>query len=278
MERKYNFTYQTKNLINDKLYVGAHTTDNIKDGYIGCGITRSNANYNSNNCRTPFQKAVKKYGYNNFSVQILDYFDTPEQAFEDEAFIVDEDWVKRTDTYNLVLGGGRPPLQTRENYPRTKEYNAEQALKRAGKKSAAYISDIYQIDITTGKILGAYHTANQAGLAINKDGHGIAKVLRGDALIGYGYFWTREPHKWQEEYNSIKNKHYQVRIKRSTIKSVRATSVCKKYTFDFTSMGEAYRWLVKTIGEKEYSIHKSLSTVKKDGSKRACYGYYWEFI
>lgn len=278
MERKYNITYQTKNLINGKLYVGAHTTDNIKDGYIGCGITRSNANYNSKNCRTPFQKAVKKYGYDNFSVQILDYFDTPEQAFEDEAFIVDEDWVKRTDTYNLVLGGGRPPLQTRENYPRTKEYNSEQGLKRVGKKSAAYISDIYQIDTTNGKILGTYPTANQAGLAINKDGHGIAKVLRGDALIGYGYFWTRAPHKWREEYNSIKNKHYQVRIKRPTIKSVRATSVCKKYIFDFISMGEAYRWLIKTIGEKEYSIHNALSSVKKDGSKRACYGYYWEFI
>lgn len=42
IEKKYNFVYQTKNLINGKTYIGVRCTDNLNDGYIGCGITSNN--------------------------------------------------------------------------------------------------------------------------------------------------------------------------------------------------------------------------------------------
>lgn len=49
----FYFTYQTKNLINGKTYIGVHSTHNLNDGYIGCGIKRqSDADYD------------KKYGKN----------------------------------------------------------------------------------------------------------------------------------------------------------------------------------------------------------------------
>ena len=103
MEKKYNFTYQTKNLITGKLYIGVHSTNKLNDGYIGCGIHRqSSAN---KNLSSPLIKAVRKYGYENFKLEILDFFNTKANAYEEEEFLVDEEWVNRRDTYNVKLGG-----------------------------------------------------------------------------------------------------------------------------------------------------------------------------
>lgn len=40
-KKKYYYVYQTVNLINGKTYIGVHGTNNMKDGYIGCGIYRN---------------------------------------------------------------------------------------------------------------------------------------------------------------------------------------------------------------------------------------------
>lgn len=88
---KFNFTYQTTNLIDGKTYIGVHSTDNLDDGYIGSGIL--------------LNRAIEKHGINNFSREILNYFDTLEDAYDSETELVNENWVSRDDTYNLTLGG-----------------------------------------------------------------------------------------------------------------------------------------------------------------------------
>jgi len=103
--------YLTTNIKNQHIYVGVHKTENpeIFDGYIGNGINRFNPNsmYNS---KAPFCLAVQKYGFDSFKRSIIKIFNTEQEALDLEAEIVDEEFIKRRDTYNITLGGGMPPL------------------------------------------------------------------------------------------------------------------------------------------------------------------------
>lgn len=109
--------YLTTNTKNNKIYVGVHGTENPDkfDGYLGCGV---NINYPKTiyNPKTPFQYAVKKYGFDSFRRSIIRIFDNQEDALDLEAFIVDEDFINRNDTYNITLGGGLPPLLNKVIY------------------------------------------------------------------------------------------------------------------------------------------------------------------
>ena len=97
--------YQTTSKVNNKIYIGVHKTENpdIFDGYLGCGvyIYRPSSYMNP---KTHFQYAVKKYGVKNFIRTTLKVFDTEEEAYKMEAEIVNEEFIERDDTYNLVLG------------------------------------------------------------------------------------------------------------------------------------------------------------------------------
>ena len=96
MNRKshtYNYTYLTTNLINGKQYFGVHSSD-IKpeeDPYLGSGNL--------------LIKAIKKYGKHNFKREICAYFDNYEAAFLMEKEVVNEEWIRSPDTYNIALGG-----------------------------------------------------------------------------------------------------------------------------------------------------------------------------
>lgn len=90
-EKKYYFVYQTTNLVNGKIYIGVHKTNNINDGYLGSGHMLTNA--------------INKYGKPNFSRQILKFCKTEEEMYQEEAKLVNEEFIARNDTYNITLGG-----------------------------------------------------------------------------------------------------------------------------------------------------------------------------
>lgn len=87
----YYYLYEIKNLINGKIYVGVHKTKSLDDGYMGSGKVIINA--------------IKKYGLENFIKTILETFDNPEAMFAREKEIVNEEFLKRSDVYNLRRGG-----------------------------------------------------------------------------------------------------------------------------------------------------------------------------
>ena len=98
--------YLTTNLINNKIYIGVHGTEdpNKWDHYLGCAVF-DNVPNSYNKRQTPFQCAVAKYGTKNFNRKTLRIFDNLQDALDLERWLVDEAFVKRPDTYNMVLGG-----------------------------------------------------------------------------------------------------------------------------------------------------------------------------
>lgn len=97
--------YQTVNKVNNKIYIGVHGTEIDEfDGYIGNGVSIYRpATYS--HPKTPFQFAVKKYGVKNFIRTTIKEFDNENDAYNFEAELVNEDFIKRDDVYNLALGG-----------------------------------------------------------------------------------------------------------------------------------------------------------------------------
>ena len=89
-EKKY-LIYQITNLINGKIYVGAHITYNINDKYMG------SSKY--------LKKDIKELGRQNFEKIPLHVFDNKEDMRLKEAEIVDKNFVFRNDTYNRLVGG-----------------------------------------------------------------------------------------------------------------------------------------------------------------------------
>lgn len=77
--------------MNNKIYVGVHSTNKLDDGYIGSGWV--------------LKDAIKKYGREKFTREILYMFPSRREAMAMEAEIVDQDFVDRKDTYNLTIGG-----------------------------------------------------------------------------------------------------------------------------------------------------------------------------
>lgn len=106
---------------NGKIYIGVHeTTDpNTFDGYIGCGIYKDN-HYYLHHPVTPFHKAVKKYGYASFVRVVLKVFDNEKDAYDAEREYVNEDFIKRTDNYNIAVGG-----KGGSNFSHPRQYDLE---------------------------------------------------------------------------------------------------------------------------------------------------------
>lgn len=91
MNKKYYLVYKTTNLVNGKIYIGKHETDNLDDGYLGSGIL--------------IRRAIEKYGKENFKREILFECSTREEMNAKEAELVNEEFLKRDDIYNLKQGG-----------------------------------------------------------------------------------------------------------------------------------------------------------------------------
>lgn len=85
------YMYKITNNINGKIYIGIHSTTNIDDGYMGSGVL--------------LNKAIKKYGIEHFTKTILETFNDIQTMKIRELEIVNHDFVKREDTYNIAIGG-----------------------------------------------------------------------------------------------------------------------------------------------------------------------------
>jgi hypothetical protein len=83
--------YRTTNQVNGKVYIGKHQTHDINDKYLGSGKL--------------LKQAIKKYGVENFTKEILYTFDNEDDMNAKERKLVTEDFVLQKNNYNLCVGG-----------------------------------------------------------------------------------------------------------------------------------------------------------------------------
>jgi group I intron endonuclease len=107
---KYFYLYKTTNLINNKFYIGVHASHKEHDlNYFGSGVA--------------INRAIEKYGIENFKNEIISYHESLKAAYDAERILVNEELIKQKDCYNMIcggVGGNGENLMTPENLIRMK--------------------------------------------------------------------------------------------------------------------------------------------------------------
>lgn len=110
--------YRVTNNINGKFYIGKHQTENPNDGYYGSGVA--------------LQRAIRKYGKENFYKEILFVFETEEEMNEKERELITEELINSEKCYNMMHGGEGGDTWTgtgRHHSERTKKIISESSKK-----------------------------------------------------------------------------------------------------------------------------------------------------
>lgn len=124
-EKKHNYFYKIINLVNNKYYYGIRSTDKnpVEDNYMGSGIA--------------IEKAISKYGKENFKKEIIADYPTRKEASDHEEEVVTIDLVNVDECYNLRTGGGNIGLLSEETKQKIKEKRKLQVITpEAMKKSS----------------------------------------------------------------------------------------------------------------------------------------------
>ena len=93
MRLKFNYVYRiSRPEIDDRFYIGVHSTNNIDDGYLGSGNL--------------IVSSVQKYGKSKHQKEILKVCSTRNEALDFEKDIVTKKLINDSNCMNLSVGGG----------------------------------------------------------------------------------------------------------------------------------------------------------------------------
>ena len=89
----YHYVYKTTNLVNGKMYIGVHSTQNLEDGYLGSGKL--------------IRRSIRKHGKENFNRQILEFYTTRSSALDGEIeyLRIHREEQGHKQLYNILDGG-----------------------------------------------------------------------------------------------------------------------------------------------------------------------------
>lgn len=170
MELKY-IVYITINLCNGKFYIGVHKTNpEVFDGYLGSGNI--------------IEKAIKKYGKENFKRTTLKIFPNTKQgaddAFKLEGELVNETLLKSKNCYNVALGG-------------------------LGDRGLNDTKQVYMFSLD-GKYIRSFKTCREAARSLQTDNEvSTLKAIRNNCLgattSSFGYYWS-----YNKEFNYKDNR------------------------------------------------------------------------
>jgi len=155
----YYIVYKTTNLINDKYYIGFHKCESLYDGYLGSGKI--------------LKRSILKYGIENFNREILYFCDNESEMKEKENELVNKNFIKDINNYNLKIGGsggfetGYVITSTNERMKIKDFYNSNSVGVAKGKIAVFDCSgNTYQVKINDKKIKSGEYT-----YCFNKNGN-----------------------------------------------------------------------------------------------------------
>jgi len=106
--------YKIINKVNNKFYIGVHQTKDINDNYMGSGIN--------------INRAIEKYGLDNFEKNILYIFTNKKEAYLMEKQLVNNELLSDPMCYNIKEGGRGGFDHIWRNY-NSKNYHAKNTVK-----------------------------------------------------------------------------------------------------------------------------------------------------
>ena len=243
--------YKTTNLVNSYIYIGVHKTANpdIWDYYLGNGIdTRFPNTYEK--AKTKFQQAVKEYGIKNFKREILAVFDSAEEAYELEGIIVNENFLSRSDVYNMILGGKTniPEGITVYQYNSKGYYiNTFDSYESAGKSLHVQPSSIRRAVLYKYCILDTYFTNEKVEKIYPEDFNTNRKK------INYRYLKTGE---FDQEYESLSSAAKDSNSSSGTIGNAIILGTCVNNKYYFSSIKEKTYDKARSIYIKTRPVYK----------------------
>lgn len=113
--KKFNYFYKTTNIINEKFYYGVHSSDKDNDNYLGSGKL--------------LLKAIKKYGRENFKREIIQFFDSFDDALNFEKQFIIEDIITNPLCYNINIGGKGGSKRGRQSPMKGRLHSEETKIK-----------------------------------------------------------------------------------------------------------------------------------------------------
>jgi hypothetical protein len=185
----YYTIYKITNMINDKIYIGMHKTNNLDDGYYGSGNL--------------IKKAIKKYGIENFTKEYIAIVDSEAEMVKLEESIVNSEFVSSSDTYNLRTGGCGvagtfSKVNSNSDSQRKKAYKSNEKQKelrldedwvsKKSEKITATMKRQYETGVRIAKTpdwTGKRHTDESK----RKIGESNSKRQKGEGNSQYGTCW-----------------------------------------------------------------------------------------
>lgn len=246
--------YKTTNKVNNYIYIGVHKTANpdIFDGYIGCGVNIK-IPYTYEHSKTKFQQAVKEFGFSNFYRETLATFDTPEQAYELEGILVNEDFLARGDVYNMVLGG----IINKVNGVKVFQYNPEGIYM---KEYDSYESAAKELKVQASSIRRAvvykYRVNNYY---FNTDRLDKIDISLYNTNLKVKVFRYLKGGQYDEEFESYNDAARNSDSSPSNIRSATLTGYCVKNSYYFSFVKSETYDKARSLQIKTREVHKYAS-------------------
>lgn len=131
--RKFHYVYKITCTVDNRWYIGIHSTDKLDDGYFGSG--------------TDLAKSKRQYGLENHTMEILEFCESRDEIRKREAELITWMEVFDPDCMNKVPGGGSGSWEHANNlrlncYPgKSTNEKVLSALDKAREVSGAKIAD-----------------------------------------------------------------------------------------------------------------------------------------